>query len=187
MPEAQLSQPVEVRPTAELTPAELAAARALMAAAWPDPEDVFSDEDWAHALGGWHALVRDEGGVIISHGSVVPRRIWIGEHLVAAGYVEAVATRPSRQGRGLGSAVMRALGGLIAERFELGVLSTDDGGFYARLGWEPWHGPTWVRRATGPERTPDDDGGLWVLRTARTAAFSGGEAIACEERPGDDW
>ena len=48
---------VSLRHTAQLSPAELAAARALCDSAFAD----FADADWAHALGGMHALVTDDG------------------------------------------------------------------------------------------------------------------------------
>jgi aminoglycoside 2'-N-acetyltransferase I len=177
---------VIVLPTASMEPVDLASARALMALAWPDPDDAFDDDDWDHALGGVHAFIREDGAVV-AHASVVPRRLWVGDRTLAVGYVEAVATRPDRQRQGLGSVVMRAIGDVVRERYELGALGTGEGPFYARLGWEPWLGETWVRRATGPERTPDDDGGIWVLRTPRTGPLDVRAPIACEERPGDDW
>lgn len=178
---------LELRSTDELTSADLAGVRALMDLGWPDPEEAFSDDDWDHALGGVHALVRDAGGAIRSHGSVVPRTLWIGERPVATGYVEAVATHPAWRGRGLGSAVMAALGRVIEERHELGCLGTGEDRFYARLGWERWRGPSWVLRAGGRERSPDEDGYLWVLRTSTSPPFTGEEPLTCEERPGDDW
>src|SRR4051794_21639118 len=81
------------------------ALRALLDAAFAGD---FSDEDWAHALGGTHAFVETEGAVV-AHASVVPRVLDVGTLRLRAGYVEAVAVRPDRQGTGLGTAVMRAL------------------------------------------------------------------------------
>jgi aminoglycoside 2'-N-acetyltransferase I len=178
---------VELGSTDSLTPDDLAACRALMDLAWPDPDDRFTDEDWTHALGGTHALVRDEAGTVVAHGSVVPRTLWIGGRAVATGYVEAVATHPDHRRRGLGTAVMAALGEVITDGFELGALGTGEECFYARLGWVRWVGTLWVRRPAGPERSPDEEGHVWVLRTSRSPAFTGEEPLGCEERPGDDW
>ena len=75
------------------------------------------------------------------------------------GYLEAVATLPAFERRGYGSMVVRAATKYLLPRFELGALSTSVPGFYLRLGWEPWLGPTFVRTASGVERTEDDDGG----------------------------
>ena len=105
-----------------------------------------------------------------------------------AGYVEAVAVLPARQGTGLGTAVMRALGEVIAREFELGALSTGEWHFYERLGWERWRGPTWVRHPDGRlERSPADDDSLMILRTPRTPALDLFATLTCDARPGDAW
>ena len=68
----------------------------------------------------------------------MPRTLWIGGHEVEVGYVEAVATAPEAQGRGHGTAVMRAIADEIASRHRLGVLSTGEWHFYERLEWRRW-------------------------------------------------
>ena len=149
--------------------------------------DDFTDDDWAHALGGWHAFVAEDGAVV-AHAAVVERRILAGGRDYAAGYVEAVAVRPDRQGRGLGSRVMAALDELIRDRFELGVLSTGEWHFYERLGWERWRGPAFVRRRGGLlERVEDEDDAVMVRRFGSSAALDLGAPIACDERDGDSW
>ena len=105
--------------TTALDEVSLAAIRALLDAAF---DGDFDDDDWDHALGGTHALIETADGVI-AHASVVPRVLDVGSQPVRAGYVEAVAVLPTRHGTGLGSAVMRALGEVIAGEFELGALS----------------------------------------------------------------
>ncbi len=62
----------------------------------------FSADDWRHALGGWHAMVMTDGGVV-SHAAVVPRAMEVGGWSLKAGYVEAVATAPSARRCGHGS------------------------------------------------------------------------------------
>jgi aminoglycoside 2'-N-acetyltransferase I len=174
--------------TAELTPDEIRSLHALFAAAWPDPEDGFSDEDWQHSIGGVHIVVED-AGQILSHGSVVTRTLEVGGVPLRTGYVEAVATWPEFERRGHGSAVMRAIGDIIRTDYKLGVLGTGSFTFYERLGWERWHGPSSVRlRDGGMEATPDDDGYLMVLRTPATPPSLDLDApISCEWRPGDVW
>lgn len=158
--------------------------RALLDAAFAGD---FSDDDWAHTLGGTHALILG-GDAAIAHASVVPRRLDAGGRALHAGYVEGVAVLPALQRTGLGTAVMRALAPVIARDYDVGALSTGEWHFYERLGWERWQGPTWVRHADGRrERTPDDDDGLMILRTARTPALDVSAALACEARPGDAW
>jgi aminoglycoside 2'-N-acetyltransferase I len=168
--------------TAAAPPGRLAEIRRLADAAFDD----FTDEDWEHALGGLHAVALD-GGAVVAHASVVPRRLELAGRPVHAGYVEAVATAAEQRGRGLGSLVMGAIGEEIRARYELGALATGAFGFYARLGWERWRGPSYVRRGGGLERTAGDDGAIMVLRFGPSAGADLGAAIACEERPGDDW
>ena len=103
------------------------------------------------------------------------------------GYVEAVATAPSHQGAGHGTAVMRRIGDEVEAVYELGALGTGAFHFYERLGWERWLGPTAVRTPRGLERTPDDDGAMLVLRTSRTPPIDLAGPLTCEWRTGDVW
>ncbi len=151
-----------------------------------DEEERFTDEDWQHAVGGTHVIL-DLDGEPVSHASVVERRIEIDGRPFRTGYVEAVATAPSRQGRGHGTTVMREIGALIRDGFELGLLGTGSHHFYERLGWVRWTGPSSVRFAGRLQRTPADDGYLMVLRTPATPAIDTSSPISCEWRPGDVW
>jgi aminoglycoside 2'-N-acetyltransferase I len=103
------------------------------------------------------------------------------------GYVEAVATAPDRQGSGIGTNVMDEAGRIIRDGFELGALGTGAHRFYERMGWETWPGQAFVRTPHGPERTPDDEGFIMVLRTPSTPRLDMSAAITCEWRPGDVW
>lgn len=175
---------VRVARTPELSTAQLASARALMDAAF---DGDFSDDDWAHACGGWHAIL-EEGGAVIAHASVVPRALTAGDRAMRAGYVEAVAVTPARQRSGLGSAVMRALHDVIRREFEAGVLSTGEWPFYESLGWARWQGPSFVREASGAlTRTEDDDDGLMVLEGRAGDPLDRTAPIVCEARAGDAW
>lgn len=160
--------------------------RALLDAAFRDDDGHFADSDWEHALGGMH-VVAEENAEILSHAAVVERRLEIGGRVVRCGYVEAVGTAPSQQRRGIATLVMREIGETIRERFELGALSTPVPAFYARLGWELWRGPTAVRTPHGIERTPDDDGGIMVLRTPTSPPLNLDDEIVCDWREGDVW
>jgi len=179
---------LRVLPTSALVPAELAAIRRLMDAAFgTEPENSFDDDDWAHALGGSH-FVLDMAGEIVSHASVVERELHVAGQPIHTGYVEAVATLPQRQGLGYGSQVMVAVNEHIAAGYELGALGTGSREFYERLGWRVWQGPTFVRTEAGQERTPDEDGGILILLTPATpAALDLSAPISCEWRSGDVW
>ena len=112
--------------TDALTPALLSEWRDLLDAAF---EGDFSDADWAHALCGTHALLLDEEtGALLAHACVVPRRLWLKDTEVDAGYVEAVAVQPDQQGRRLGTRIMRAFEPAL-DRFLLCALSTSSHGF----------------------------------------------------------
>jgi aminoglycoside 2'-N-acetyltransferase I len=143
----------------------------------------FSDDDLDHCRGGTHLRVRHDG-VLAAHAAVVPRRLRVGEEVLRCGYVEAVAVRPSYQGLGLGRAVMQAAGEVLHRGFEVGALSTGSPGFYERLGWRRWHGPTYVVD-TAWHRTPDEDEGVMVLEVATVLDLTA--PIAVEWRPGDSW
>ena len=167
-----------------LTAGELVALRALLDAAFAGE---FADEDWAHALGGTHALIAD-GDAVLAHASVVPRALDAGGTILHAGYVEAVAVLPSRQRTGLGTAVMRALAPIIGRDHEIGALSTGEWHFYERLGWQRWQGQTWVRHPDGRrERTPDDDDSIMILRTPASPALDPAWPLTCAKRAGDSW
>ena len=167
----------------EASAARLAEIRALLLAAFgPD----FSDEDWEHALGGWHVVVA-EGGAVRSHAAVVPRRLEVDGRFLRAGYVEAVATHPARRREGLASSAMAELSRVLAGAFELGALSTSAHEFYRRLGWERWRGPTYVRDGARLVRSPDEDDGIMVLRFGATQDLDLTGPIICEARRGDAW
>jgi aminoglycoside 2'-N-acetyltransferase I len=172
--------------TQELTEAEIGAIRAILWAAFPPGDEGFTEHDWQHALGGMHFLLELDGS-IAAHAAVVERELHVAGPPLRSGYVEAVATDPARQGRGLGTRLMTDVGASIGERFELGALGTGSHHFYERLGWRTWRGPSFVRTATGLERTPDEDGYILVLTTPSTPPIDLGAQISCEWRPGDVW
>jgi aminoglycoside 2'-N-acetyltransferase I len=171
-------------PTADLTASELSALYALFSAAWPDGG--FTDDDFAHGMGGMHWLAEVDGS-IVSHASVVARRLEAGDRVLRTGYLEAVATLPTAERRGYGSMVVRAAARYLLPRYELGALSTSVPGFYLRMGWEAWLGPTSVRTPHGLQRTEHDDGGIFILRTPSTPALDLAGPLACDWRSGDVW
>ena len=175
--------------TADLSASEVEVIRAILWAAFDDPaepEEAFTERDWEHGLGGIH-VVAEVDGRIAAHGSVVAREIHAGGRPLAAGYVESVATDPDLQRTGLGTAVMREIGAVIVEAYEVGFLGTGEQGFYERLGWQTWRGPSFVRTPDGERATPEDDGYLMVLRTPTSPPLDLDAPISCDWRPGDVW
>jgi aminoglycoside 2'-N-acetyltransferase I len=173
-------------PTAALTATGVAAIRDLLWAAFTSEDDAMTEADWEHALGGTHFLLEVDGA-IACHAAVVEREIHAGEHVLRAGYVEAVAKLPALQGRGLGTRVMTAVNADIRDAFEIGVLGTGAQPFYERLGWRTWQGPTFVREPDGLRPTPDEDGFVMVLATPATPALDPSSPLTCDWRPGDAW
>jgi aminoglycoside 2'-N-acetyltransferase I len=157
--------------------------RSLMDAAFGER---FDDHDFAHALGGTHLVIR-EGARIVSHAAVVRRRLCVGESELSCGYLEAVATLPALQGRGLGRLVVAAANEVIGEQFEVGALSTGSPRFYEHLGWRGWRGPAHVVVGGEWVRTPDEDDGVMVLAVADGPILDPTTRIAVDDRPGDAW
>ncbi|WP_327278725.1 MULTISPECIES: GNAT family N-acetyltransferase [unclassified Streptomyces] len=151
--------------TAQLGPGVLGELRELLGGAFGGE---FSGEDFEHALGGMHVLVREgrEGGELIAHGSVVQRRVVHAGRALRTGYVEAVAVRSDLRRRGLGGQVMAALEAVIARAYALGALSASDAGaaLYASRGWSVWGGRVGTLAPSGPQALPEEEGStyLWV-------------------------
>jgi aminoglycoside 2'-N-acetyltransferase I len=169
--------------TAEASNDLLAEIRRLLDEAF---EGDFSNEDWEHALGGWHVVV-EVGDAVVSHAAVVPRTLEVAGRPVRTGYVEGVATAAKRRREGLGSLAMAEITELVRREFELGALSTGVYRLFERLGWERWQGPTFVRHGSALIRTEEEDDGVMVLRFGSTKDVELTAALTCESRPGDDW
>jgi aminoglycoside 2'-N-acetyltransferase I len=105
-----------------LTPSEIASIRQLLWSAFAG-EDPMSEEDWEHAIAGEH-FVAEVDGEIVGYASVAERELRISGQPCRAGYVEAVATVRAWQHRGIGTAIMLAVGRYMDETFELGALGT---------------------------------------------------------------
>ncbi|MET0389378.1 MAG: GNAT family N-acetyltransferase [Polyangiales bacterium] len=176
---------LDVRHTAQLEPALLQHLRRLL-------DDVydgdFSDDDWDHALGGLHVLAWS-AAELVGHAALVQRQLVQGERPLRAGYVEAMAVLEAQQRRGIGTRLMLELERVIAAAYDLGALSASEEGvaLYVRRGWLPWRGPTAVILPTGTERTPDEDGGIYVFSHARGPRLDLDAELACDYRRGDVW
>ena len=169
--------------TADFRPDDLASLRAFLDTAYAG---AFDDDDWDHCCGGVHILLHF-GGEIAAHAAVVHRPLEIAGVTHACGYVEAVATASALRHRGFGSRVMRHAVELIRRDYAMGALSTGEPGFYARLGWMSWRGPSFVRAGGSLVRTPGDDDGIMVLPVEGGACLDLASPIICPMRMGDVW
>ena len=125
------------------------------------------------------------GDALVSHAMWVTRWLQPGTlPLLRTAYVEMVATAPAYQGRGFGTAVMQRLAAEIQD-FDLGGLDTGSEGFYARLGWQSWRGPLFIRTATGLLPTPDET--MMFLRLPKTPPLDVTAPLSAEWRAGELW
>jgi aminoglycoside 2'-N-acetyltransferase I len=176
---------LRVVPSAELGAAEWSTLTDLCVAAFNEPWESY----WEDIGPGVHVLAEDSERGIVAHAAIVDRLLYPGDATLQGGYVEAVAVWPDLHGKGLGTEVMEVINRMIDERYELGALGTGRQPFYARLGWEVWEGPTWIRNRDGSlERSASEDGGIMVRLTPRTPPdLDLTSPIAVDWRPGEVW
>ncbi|MCA0143501.1 GNAT family N-acetyltransferase [Blastococcus sp. LR1] len=170
--------------TAQLDAGALAEVRRLLDAAFRGER--FGDDDWRHALGGVHALVRNDSR-LVAHGALVPRSFLHAGRPLRVGYVEAVAVHPAERRRGLGSAVMAELEDVVRREYDAGALSaTEDGAaLYRARGWLRWQGTAWALTPAGRIRTAEDDDAVFVLPAVAELDVTG--ELTCDWRTGDLW
>ncbi|MBZ9638362.1 GNAT family N-acetyltransferase [Streptomyces sp. PSKA30] len=168
--------------TADLTPADLRAARALLDAAF---DGDFTDDDWEHGLGGMHALVHDDAG-LAAHGAVIMRRVRHRDRWLRVGYVENVGVRPDVRRTGLASRVMAALERIVDRAYDLGALSASDEGarLYEARGWQVWGGRICALGPDGVVHLPEEEGSTYV-RPALAGPLDPAHELLFDWRDGD--
>lgn len=168
--------------TADLSATDRSELRALLDLAF---EGDFGDEDWRHSLGGLHVLVHLDGR-LVACAALVRRRLRHQGRELRAGYVEAVAVHPEHRRTGLGSTVMAVVEAELGRHDLLALSASEDGAeLYEARGWEQWQGATSVLAAMGVTRTPEDDGGVYVLPGEAALDLDG--ELTCDWRDGDVW
>lgn len=174
---------VTVVHTADLGPDGRAELRALLDLAYGGD---FTDSDWEHALGGMHALARDDGA-LLGHAALVARRLLHGGRALRTGYVEAVAVHPAHRRQGIAGAVMDPVERLACGGHEVGALGSSEMAlsFYAGRGWALWRGPLHALTPSGIVATPDERCGIHVLAAGVPLDLDGD--LTCDWRDGDVW
>jgi len=125
-------------------------------------------------------------GALASHALWVTRHLQVGSQpILRTAYVELVATEPALQGHGFATALMRRVAAEIQD-FELAALSPFDVGYYARLGWELWRGPLFIRTPEGLQASPDDEE-VMILRLPKTPSLDITQPLSAEWRAGELW
>ena len=134
---------------------------------------------------GIHVLAYLDGR-LAGHAVATTRWLQIGDGpLLRTAYVDAVATAPSHERRGVGTAVMRHLA-VAVEDYDVACLETDRVAFYERLGWEEWRGPLGGRSDDGFVPTPGARG-IMILRLPRTPDLDVRELLTIEAHPARIW
>ncbi|BBY64061.1 GNAT family N-acetyltransferase [Mycolicibacterium helvum] len=177
---------VVIAEAGELTARDMAAAEALVRAAFGDS---FRAHDWLHGVDGVHVLIT-ENADLLAHASVVTRTLRYGSASLTTGYVESVAVDIDQQGRGLGRLVMDHAEAIIRARHQLGALNAVESAapFYAARGWQPWAGHTQADTPDGLVDTYHPDDRIFVLPTAGTRQqLCGSSPLICDWRVGDLW
>ena len=148
-----------------------------------------SERDWGPCLGGVHAVLWGEGG-LVGHGAVIRRQFRLAGRAVRVGYVEGLAVRADQRGRGVGGRLMTALEDVVVRGgFEMGALSAtaEAAGFYEARGWWRWQGPSSAFGPSGIEYTPEDDGAIFVLPLPAAGLIDVDGALTCDWRDGELW
>lgn len=126
------------------------------------------------------------GEQLVGHAAVTIRWLQPGNSpLLRTAYVDAVATLPEYQGRGIGTAVMRYLASVVAD-CDIACLETERASFYEHLGWEEWRGPLAGRSGEALIPTPNQKG-IMILRLAGSPVLDFDALLTIEAQPMRIW
>ena len=146
-------------------------------------------KDYKPFMGIFHDTIHVLGHI---NGQLVSHALWITRWLQCAtlhpwrtAYVEAVATDERYRNKGYASAVMKKLAEEIND-YDIGGLSTGSCSLYARLGWQLWRGPLFIRTSNGMIPTPEEKG-VMVLALPNTPPLDLDTPLSAEWREGELW
>lgn len=172
---------IQVIPASRLSPALRSEILALCQRAYEeDLGPLFETFQGAVHLLGWSA------GRLVSHALWVTRFLQAGSGpLLRTAYVEAVATDPDQQRRGYAAIIMRRLVEEIQD-YDLAALSPFSVEYYARLGWELWRGPLFIRQEDVLLPSPEDEE-VMIYRLPLTPRLDLHDSLSAEWREGELW
>ena len=98
--------------------------------------------------------------------------------------MEAVATDYRYRNKGFTTHLMRKLAEEI-RHFDLGALSTSSYNFYARIGWQLWRGPLFIRTQERLVPTPNEH--VMILILPNTPILDLDVPLSAEWREGELW
>jgi aminoglycoside 2'-N-acetyltransferase I len=123
---------------------------------------------------------------LVSHALWVTRWLQMGNNSVMrTAYIEAVAAEKIYRARGFASMIMKRVAQEIQD-FDLAALSPFSVAYYARLGWELWYGPLFIRTDEGLLQTPRD-GDVMILQLPQTPELDLYAPLSAEWREGELW
>jgi len=123
---------------------------------------------------------------LVSHVLWITRWLQIGASpVLRTAYIEALATDLDYRNKGFASEIMRKAVGEIQD-FDIAALSTGSQSFYARLGWQLWRGPLFIRTDKGMTPTPGEHG-VMVFSLPRTPSFALNVSLSIEWRKVEPW
>jgi len=179
---------LEVKLCAELTADEYKKVADLCSRAFEEDYEVwlraFKDQpETTHVLG-W---LDDK---LVTHALWVVRELQLADGTpLRTAYIEGVATGEAYRNRGYATQVMERVAVEI-QMFDIGGLAPFSIEYYARLGWEVWRGPLWIRQDGEIKPTPPDEDGdeecLMILRLSKTPLLDLNGAISIEWRAGGE-
>jgi len=161
------AMPVEIWDARHFSPAQAEAIGALIDLVWPKPNMTAADRAAQQlALGRQYqgpdvhaprALVVMDGGRVVAHAAMLPRRIGTSAGEMMIGGLSRVCTAPDVRGRGLGELVVRAAFGLVdAGDFAFSLFQTNRSvqRFYEKLGAVVVENPIVNSLAADPTANP---------------------------------
>jgi len=123
---------------------------------------------------------------LVTHVLWITRWLQIGKSPpLRTAYIEALATDLDYRNKGFASEIMRKATGEIQD-YDLAALSTGSPGFYAKIGWQLWRGPLFIRTDKGLMPTQDEHG-VMVLSLPKTPSFDINAALSVEWRKVEPW
>jgi GNAT superfamily N-acetyltransferase len=133
---------IEILHASAIAPADAAEIRRVTHEAFGDEENSHASYAWAPT--DWRVMLRVDRQLAATL-EIIDRLATVGDQWVHLAGIGGVATRPSWQGRGLGTEMMQRVTSFMREvvNAEFGLLICADRliPFYARLGWHMVAGP----------------------------------------------
>ncbi len=172
---------IQIVPSALMTDREIENIISFCNRAYAEELDALFEtfENTTHVLG----LINEK---LVSHAMCVTRYLQTGAApIMRTAYVEMVATEKAYRRRGFAAAIMKRLIDEVQD-YDLAALSPSDHKYYAKLGWELWQGPLFIRTDDGLLASPEDEEAM-IYRLPKTPVLDLAAPLSAEWREGELW